>query len=186
MYEDLRLPYQQSTLPSLKLGGIIVENQLIADAPVYLLLKSFNRHGLIAGATGSGKTKTIQVLSEQLSLAGVPSLVMDIKGDISGLAMPGEANDKLLTRAHSLNIEYTPRSFPTEFLTLGESHNGLTLRSTVMRRKKAVLLFFLSLPKKKIFLSLPWRMLRVYYNIYKRMQVKTRQQKVLAAWPLHP
>ncbi|MBL7480856.1 helicase HerA-like domain-containing protein [Legionella bononiensis] len=131
MYEDLRIPYQAGTLPSLQLGGIEVENQLITDAPVNLVLKSFNRHGLIAGATGSGKTKTIQVLSEQLSLAGVPSLVMDIKGDISGLAMPGDASETMISRSKSLHLDYIPRGFPVEFLTLNESHPGVPLRSTV-------------------------------------------------------
>lgn len=131
MYDDIRIPYQAGSLPSLQLGEIIVNNQLIADAPVNLVLKSLNRHGLIAGATGSGKTKTIQVLSEQLSLAGVPSLVMDIKGDISGLAMPGEATEAIQARAKSLNLTFSPRSFPVEFLTLSESHAGVPLRSTV-------------------------------------------------------
>ncbi|RUR18118.1 DUF853 family protein [Legionella sp. km535] len=131
MYEDLRIPYQTGNLPSLQLGGIEVENQLITDAPVNLVLKSFNRHGLIAGATGSGKTKTIQVLSEQLSLAGVPSLVMDIKGDVSGLAMAGDASETMITRSKSLHLDFNPRGFPVEFLTLNESHPGVPLRSTV-------------------------------------------------------
>lgn len=131
MYDDLRIPYQPGTNPSLDLGGILLNNQILTDAPVNLVLKSFNRHGLIAGATGSGKTKTIQVLTEQLSLDGVPSLVMDIKGDISGLAMPGEATDSLVARSKSLNLTYTPRGFPVEFLTLSESHSGVPLRSTV-------------------------------------------------------
>ncbi|WP_133141379.1 helicase HerA-like domain-containing protein [Legionella moravica] len=131
MYEDLRIPYQTGNLPSLQLGGIEVENQLITDAAVNLVLKSFNRHGLIAGATGSGKTKTIQVLSEQLSLAGVPSLVMDIKGDVSGLAMAGDASETMITRSKSLHLDFNPRGFPVEFLTLNESHPGVPLRSTV-------------------------------------------------------
>ena len=131
MYDDIRIPYQAGSSPSLQLGEIIINNQLIADAPVNLVLKSFNRHGLIAGATGSGKTKTIQVLSEQLSLAGVPSLVMDIKGDISGLAMPGEATAAIQERAKSLNVAFSPRGFPVEFLTLSESHAGVPPRSTV-------------------------------------------------------
>ncbi|CAM2820939.1 helicase HerA-like domain-containing protein [Legionella worsleiensis] len=131
MYDDIRIPYQAGTLPALLLGGIELDHQLIADAPVHLVLKSLNRHGLVAGATGSGKTKTIQVLSEQLSLAGVPSLVMDIKGDISGLAMPGDATESLIARSKSLHLEYTPRGFPVEFLALSESHPGVPLRSTV-------------------------------------------------------
>lgn len=131
MYDDLRNSYQAGTVPVLQLGGIIINNQLLANAPVNLVLKSFNRHGLIAGATGSGKTKTIQVLSEQLSLAGVPSLVMDIKGDVSGLAMPGDASESLKARCQSLNIAYDPRGYPVEFLTLNKAHPGLPLRSTV-------------------------------------------------------
>ncbi|ASQ47166.1 helicase HerA-like domain-containing protein [Legionella clemsonensis] len=131
MYEDLIAPYRASGLPMLQLGGILVDEHLLPDAPVNLVLKSLNRHGLIAGATGSGKTKTMQVLSEQLSLAGVPSLVMDIKGDVSGLAVPGEATDTLIARSQSLNLTYTPRAFPVEMLTLSDSHEGVPLRSTV-------------------------------------------------------
>lgn len=132
MYDDLRLPYQAGDLPALQLGGIMLEDKVVADAPVNLVLKSLNRHGLIAGATGSGKTKTIQVLSEQLSLLGVPSLVMDIKGDISGLAQAGEASSFLLERAKSLDLNYIPRAFPVEFLTLNEAdHEGVPLRSTI-------------------------------------------------------
>ncbi len=131
MYDDLRLPYQANNEPTLQLGGIMVDDQLIPDGPVHLVLKSFNRHGLIAGATGSGKTKTIQILCEQLALAGVPSLVMDIKGDISGLAMPGQATDALQARGQSLNIPHTPRGFPVEFLTLSQTSIGAPLRSTV-------------------------------------------------------
>lgn len=131
MYDALRTPYLTSKLPSVLLGGIVVDNQLIPDGPVNLVLKSFNRHGLIAGATGSGKTKTIQVLSEQLSLSGVPSFIMDIKGDISGLAMPGSADPALISRSQSLDIPFTPRGFPVEFLTLDTADTGVPMRSTV-------------------------------------------------------
>lgn len=132
MYDDLRAPYKAANLPALQLGGILVDDKLITKAPVNLVLKSFTRHGLIAGATGSGKTKTIQVLSEQLSLLGVPSLVMDIKGDISGLAMAGETTDFLQKRNQSLGLDFTPRAFPVEFLTLNPTvEAGVPLRSTV-------------------------------------------------------
>lgn len=131
MNDDLRLPYQAKQLPVLPLGGIMLDGELLADAPVNLVLKSLNRHGLIAGATGSGKTKTMQVLCEQLSIAGVPSLVMDIKGDISGLAMPGEASEFLLARSQALHYPFIPRAFPVEILTLDEGSSGVPLRATV-------------------------------------------------------
>ncbi|HHF7374737.1 helicase HerA-like domain-containing protein [Legionella bozemanae] len=131
MYEDLTVPYQApKDIASLQLGGILAEDKVLENAPVNLVLKSFNRHGLIAGATGSGKTKTIQVLSEQLSLAGVPCLVMDIKGDVSGLAMPGEANPGIEKRCKSLQLPFTPRSFPVELYTLS-SVPGVPLRATI-------------------------------------------------------
>ncbi|CDZ78033.1 Ornithine/acetylornithine aminotransferase [Legionella massiliensis] len=132
MYEDLRIPYAASDLPSVQLGGILLKDKLLDDSPVNLVLKSLNRHGLIAGATGSGKTKTIQVLSEQLSLLGVPSLVMDIKGDVSGLAESGEENPALAERAKGLGLTFNPRAFPVEFLSLNDSpQEGVPLRSTV-------------------------------------------------------
>src|SRR6478609_4499286 len=131
MYDDLRVPYKASGMSAINLGGIIVDNQLVNDASINLVLKSLNRHGLIAGATGSGKTKTIQVLCEQLSQAGVPSMVMDIKGDVSGLAMPGEVTDAIKARCESLNIPFNPKPMPVEFLTLNDNQPGLCLRSTV-------------------------------------------------------
>jgi len=131
MHDDLRIPYQAGQAPSLDLGGIILDGKLQPDSPVNIVLKSLNRHGLIAGATGSGKTKTIQVLSEQLSLAGVPSLVMDIKGDISGLAFPGEASDFLIKRNKSLNLDFTPRAFPVEMLTLNDKEPSVPMRATI-------------------------------------------------------
>lgn len=131
MHVDLSLPYQAGVEPSLRLGGIELDGKLLDDAPVNIVLKSLNRHGLIAGATGSGKTKTIQVLCEHLSLAGVPSLVMDIKGDISGLAMPGESNDFLQARSQSLHLPFLPHATPVELLTLNEKEPGVPLRATV-------------------------------------------------------
>ncbi|KTD10635.1 ATPase [Legionella gratiana] len=131
MYEDLSTPYQvPKSIASLQLGGILIEDKVVTNAPVHLVLKSFNRHGLIAGATGSGKTKTMQVLSEQLSLAGVPCLVMDIKGDISGLAKPGNDTPDIEARCQSLQVSYTPRGYPVELLTLSDVP-GVPLRATV-------------------------------------------------------
>lgn len=131
MYEDLSLPYQAPVgVTTLQLGGILAQDKLLDNAPVNLVLKSFNRHGLIAGATGSGKTKTMQVLAEQLSLAGVPCLVMDIKGDISGLAMAGVANQAIEKRCTSLKIPFIPRASNVEFFTLS-AVSGVPLRATI-------------------------------------------------------
>ncbi|KTD19138.1 putative ATPase [Legionella lansingensis] len=131
MYDDLIKPYQSSDLPALQLGGILMNEHLLPNSPVNLVLKSLNRHGLIAGATGSGKTKTMQVLAEQLSLQGIPSLVMDIKGDVSGLAIPGEANEALIARCQSLNLTFSPRAYPVEMLSLSNLIGGVPLRATV-------------------------------------------------------
>lgn len=115
---------------SVKIGAGILDGEVIADAPIYLPLKTLNRHGLIAGATGTGKTKTLQVISEFLSDASVPVLVMDIKGDLSGIAAEGTINDKLKDRYQRLNVEYKPALFPTELLTLS-GKDGVHLRATV-------------------------------------------------------
>lgn len=93
-------------------------------------MRTMNRHGLIAGATGTGKTKTLQTLAEQLSLQGVPSLLMDIKGDLSGIATPGTANDKINARHLRLGFAYEPASIPVELLTLS-NEPGARLRATV-------------------------------------------------------
>ena len=132
MLNDLAKAYQSTPdVVSLQLGDIILDGQLAPNAPVNLVLKSLNRHGLITGSTGSGKTKTMQVLCEQLSQAGVPTLVMDIKGDISGLAMPGEPTEAILHRSQTMNLFYTPRQFSVELLTLDESIAGVPLRSSI-------------------------------------------------------
>ncbi len=112
------------------IGGAFFNQTVIKNHPVSIALKSFNRHGLIAGATGTGKTKTLQMLSEQLSNQGVPVLLMDLKGDLSGLAAPGEASEGLLARQNQIGLTFEPTTYPVEFLTL--SHQpGVKLRSTV-------------------------------------------------------
>lgn len=130
MNDVLSLPYQEA-VPNIQLGGILLNNQIVKDGAVHLVLQSFTRHGLIAGSTGSGKTKTMQVLAEQLALAGIPCLVMDIKGDISGLAMPSVGNDFLVDRAKTLDLTFEARAFSVEMLTLNHLMPGLPLRATV-------------------------------------------------------
>jgi DNA helicase HerA-like ATPase len=112
------------------LGCGIFENQCIAEAKVSIPLKTMNRHGLIAGATGTGKTKTIQVLSEQLAQKGIPVLMMDIKGDFSGIAKPGEEKPFISERHSKIGLPFAPRGFSTELLTLSEQ-NGVRLRATI-------------------------------------------------------
>src|SRR5215831_19130741 len=103
-----------------KLGCGMLNGQVISGADVLLPLKTMNRHGLIAGATGTGKTKTLQMISEYLSDASVPVLLLDIKGDLSGLAAEGKANESITERCKVLNITYKPSAFPVEFFSLSE------------------------------------------------------------------
>lgn len=112
------------------IGGAIFENEPLSDVQVKIPLKTLNRHGLVAGATGTGKTKTIQVLSEQLSSKGIPVLMMDIKGDFSGIAQAGEAKTFITERHAKIGLPYTPESFPVELLSLSQQ-NGVRLRATV-------------------------------------------------------
>lgn len=112
------------------IGRAMLDGQVIEGADIYLPLKTMNRHGLIAGATGTGKTKTLQLLSEALSNASIPVLLMDIKGDLSGIAAPGSANEKILERSKLLGMEYTPMACPVELLTLS-NQKGVRLRATV-------------------------------------------------------
>ncbi|HWA34407.1 MAG TPA: helicase HerA-like domain-containing protein, partial [Cyclobacteriaceae bacterium] len=90
------------------LGAGVLEGQIIPDAKINVPLRMMNRHGLVTGATGSGKTRTLQLMAEQLSAAGVPVFMPDMKGDISGMAKEGAVNDKIKERVNSLGIQYSP------------------------------------------------------------------------------
>jgi uncharacterized protein len=115
---------------SFKIGCAMLDGQVVTGADVLIPLKTMNRHGLVAGATGTGKTKTLQVLAEGLSDASVPVLLMDIKGDLSGIAAAGTINDKITERTQLLNIDYKPSAYPSELLALG-NQPGVRLRATV-------------------------------------------------------
>ena len=112
------------------LGIGMLDGQVVSGASVKLPLKTMNRHGLIAGATGTGKTKTLQVIAEALSDASVPVLLMDIKGDLSGIAAAGTVNDKITDRMGKIGQEWKPAAFPVELLTLS-NEKGVRLRATV-------------------------------------------------------
>lgn len=115
---------------SVKIGAAVLDGEVVNEAGIYLPLKTMNRHGLIAGATGTGKTKTLQMISEFLSDSSVPVLLMDIKGDLSGIAAMGSVNDKVKDRYQKLNLEYTPTEFTAELMTLSEQ-KGVRLKATV-------------------------------------------------------
>lgn len=115
---------------SILIGAAVAEGNVLSDAQVKIPLRTMNRHGLIAGATGTGKTKTLQGLAEALSANGVATLLMDIKGDLSGIAKPGTLNDKIKERHDKLGIEWKASQYPAEFLSLS-SEKGAKLRATV-------------------------------------------------------
>ncbi len=113
-----------------QIGTAVLDGEVIPEAKIFLPLKTMNRHGLIAGATGTGKTKTLQMISEFLSDASVPVLLMDIKGDLSGIAALGAENDKVKDRYQKMEMTYTASEFPAELLSL-TGKNGVKLRATV-------------------------------------------------------
>lgn len=115
---------------SIALGAAMYDNKVYPECVINLPLATMNRHGLIAGATGTGKTKTLQLIAESLSDAGVPVLMMDIKGDLSGLAAAGATNDKISQRYEQLQMTYTPKAYPVELLTISNAP-GVKLRATV-------------------------------------------------------
>ena len=116
--------------PALELGAL-VNGTPLPDVQVRVPLGMLNRHGLVAGATGTGKTRTLQALAEQLSAAGVPVFAADIKGDLSGVATPGVANPKLTARTAGIGQDWSPESFPVEFFSLGGAGTGVPIRATV-------------------------------------------------------
>lgn len=112
------------------LGTGVLDGEPVAGAQIKIPLKTLNRHGLIAGATGTGKTKTLQVIAEQLSLKGIPSVLMDLKGDLSGLAKPGVTNDFILNRSAVIGVDYNPQGLPVELMSISHE-KGVKLKATV-------------------------------------------------------
>jgi DNA double-strand break repair helicase HerA and related ATPase len=116
---------------ALELGAVVVDGVCDPTAKVRIPLATLNRHGLVAGATGTGKTKSLQVLAEQLSTAGVPVVMADVKGDLSGLSRPGEPGDKVAQRAADTGDEWAASAYPVEFLALGTAGIGVPVRATI-------------------------------------------------------
>jgi uncharacterized protein len=129
-FKELIASQYQFKGDSIILGAAKLEGEVVEGTQIKIPLKTMNRHGLIAGATGTGKTKSLQVLAENLSNASVPCLLMDIKGDLSGIARPGEEKPFIKERTDAAGLGYTPQQFPVELLTLS-AEKGTQLRATV-------------------------------------------------------
>ncbi len=117
--------------PALELGGLMLNADDLSDVRIKIPLGMLNRHGLVAGATGTGKTKTLQLMAEQLSAQGVPVFAADIKGDLSGLSTPGAESPKIAERAASVGQDWAGRGFPVEYFALGGEGTGIPLRATM-------------------------------------------------------
>lgn len=128
--EQVRAGYS-FTAPSMRLGAFLDGDTPVPGAPVGIPLGLMNRHCLVAGATGTGKTRTLQLMAERLSEAGVPVFVTDIKGDLTGLAQAGTSSEKLLARCASIGQNWEGKAFPTELLTLGGRGEGVPIRTTI-------------------------------------------------------
>jgi DNA helicase HerA-like ATPase len=116
---------------ALELGCVVVDGAVDSTARVRIPFATLNRHGLVAGATGTGKTKTLQGIAEQLSAAGVPVLLSDIKGDLSGMARPGEGGPKIESRAQETGDDWAPTAYPVEFMSLGGGSAAVPIRATL-------------------------------------------------------
>src|SRR5688500_11398569 len=116
--------------PSIEIGHILREGSPTGELPIRVPLRMMNRHGMIAGSTGTGKTRTLQLLADGLSRAGVPVFLADVKGDLAGMCIPGEASERLTARAAAVGKTHTPEAFPVEFFSL-TGNRGIQLRATV-------------------------------------------------------
>jgi len=116
---------------ALELGGLMADAETLTDVRIRIPIGMLNRHGLVAGATGTGKTKTLQLMAEQLASAGVPVFAADIKGDLSGLATPGEPSEKLTARTQSVGQDWQAKGFPVEYYALGGEGTGVPVRVTM-------------------------------------------------------
>ena len=118
------------TDPAIEIAHVLREGSAAGELPIRIPLRMMNRHGMIAGSTGTGKTRTLQLFAEGLSRAGVPVFLADVKGDLAGMCLPGEASERLTSRAAAVGRTHTPEAFPVEFFSL-TGKRGMQLRATV-------------------------------------------------------
>ena len=116
---------------ALEFGAAVREGTAYPAAKVQIPLAVMNRHGLVAGATGTGKTKTLQLMAEQLSQGGVPVFLADVKGDLSGMATAGVSNDRIAARTADIGEEWVGTAYPTEFYSLGGQGKGIPIRASI-------------------------------------------------------
>ena len=116
---------------AVQLGRGMLKGETRPEAVVQVPAAMLNRHGLIAGATGTGKTKTLQLIAEQLSAIGVPVFAADVKGDLSGLSKPGEESDRVASRVKEMKVDWSPAGYPVSFLSLGGLGPGVPVRATI-------------------------------------------------------
>ncbi len=117
--------------PAIELGVLADGGTPVPDAMIRIPLSMLNRHGLVAGATGTGKTKTLQLMAEQISNAGVPVFAADIKGDLSGLGSAGTSSEKLLARTRAIRQDWVGAANPVDYYALGGQGTGIPLRATM-------------------------------------------------------
>ena len=130
LVEEIRAGYAFDG-PALEFGAAVVDGTAHPDVTVRIPLSAMNRHGLVAGATGTGKTKTLQLMAEQLVEQGVPVFLADVKGDLSGMASPGQPNDKITARSADVGMTWEPTAYPVEFYCLGGQGTGVPVRAAV-------------------------------------------------------
>ena len=116
---------------ALELGSVVIDGKVDPGARVRIPFATMNRHGLVAGATGTGKTRTLQNIAEQLSTAGVPCLLADVKSDLAGMSRPGETNEKITSRVADTGDDWQPTAYPVEFLSLGGGSSAVPIRATI-------------------------------------------------------
>ena len=121
----------RTTADAVVLGSVMIDGTSDPAALVQIPLSTFNRHGLVAGATGTGKTKTLQLIAEQLSAAGVPVLIPDVKGDLTGLFSAGETGDRITQRAKDTGDDWAAAAFPVEFLSLAGQGDAVPIRAAI-------------------------------------------------------